>query len=119
MSATAAPADSMRLDKWLWAARFYKTRGLSAEEIDKGRVSVNGAAAKPAREVRVGDRIELRTGPVTRTVGISARIARASEEPISPRPMMVTRAKGSTLRPLPPWRAASPRRRGSAPWCRS
>ena len=65
-------SGKVRLDKWLWAARFYKTRGLSAEEIDKGRVSVNGAAAKPAREVRVGDRIELRTGPVTRTVDVRA-----------------------------------------------
>jgi ribosome-associated heat shock protein Hsp15 len=50
----------MRLDKWLWVARFYKTRALAAEEIEKGRAQVNGQAAKPARSVRVGDRIELR-----------------------------------------------------------
>ena len=50
----------MRLDKWLWVARFFKTRGLAAEEIDKGRVHVNGQAAKPARSVRVNDRIEIR-----------------------------------------------------------
>lgn len=50
----------MRLDKWLWAARFYKTRTLAAQEIERGRVMVNGAAAKPARELRVGDRIDLR-----------------------------------------------------------
>ena len=55
----AAAAD-MRLDKWLWVARFFKTRGLAAEEIDKGRVHVNGQAAKPARSVRVNDRIEIR-----------------------------------------------------------
>ena len=42
----------VRLDKWLWAARFFKTRGLSSEEIGKGRVSVNGQTAKPAREVQ-------------------------------------------------------------------
>ena len=42
----------MRLDKWLWAARFYKTRALAVEQIDKGRVQVNGADAKPARAVR-------------------------------------------------------------------
>jgi ribosome-associated heat shock protein Hsp15 len=65
-------SGKVRLDKWLWAARFYKTRGLRAEEIDKGRVTVNGAAAKPAREVRVGDRIELRSGPVVRTVEVKA-----------------------------------------------
>ena len=50
----------MRLDKWLWVARFYKTRALAAEEIDKGRVQVNGQAAKPARAVRLQDRIEIR-----------------------------------------------------------
>ena len=53
-------AADMRLDKWLWAARFYKTRALAAEEIEKGRVQVNGQAAKPARSVRVQDRIEIR-----------------------------------------------------------
>ena len=50
----------VRLDKWLWAARMYKTRALAAEEIGHGRVVVNGLAAKPSREVHVGDRIELR-----------------------------------------------------------
>jgi len=63
-----ASAAKVRLDKWLWAARFYKTRSLSADEIGKGRVQVNGQVAKPSREVRVGDRIELRQGPVARTI---------------------------------------------------
>ena len=58
----------VRLDKWLWAARFFKTRGLSSDEIGKGRVSVNGQVAKPSREVRVGDNIELRQNQVPRTV---------------------------------------------------
>jgi len=52
----------MRLDKWLWAARFYKTRALAVEAIDKGRVQVNGLAAKRARSLRVGDRVALRQG---------------------------------------------------------
>ena len=60
--------DKIRLDKWLWAARFYKTRGLSSEEIDKGRVLVNGQSAKPAKEVKMGDTMTIRTGPITRTV---------------------------------------------------
>ena len=47
--------DKLRIDKWLWAARFYKTRSLACDEIDKGRVEVNGQAAKPAREVKPGD----------------------------------------------------------------
>ncbi|MGD9551312.1 MAG: RNA-binding S4 domain-containing protein, partial [Burkholderiaceae bacterium] len=62
----------MRLDKWLWCARFYKTRGLAVEEIHKGRVSVNGQPAKPAREVRPGDTVLLRQGPVVREVLVRA-----------------------------------------------
>ena len=58
----------VRLDKWLWAARFFKTRGLSSQEIGKGRISVNGLPAKPSREVKVGDSIELRQNHVPRTV---------------------------------------------------
>lgn len=71
----AEPSDStsdrVRLDKWLWAARLYKTRSLAAEEIDKGRAQVNGAAAKPAREVRLGDRIELRQGTMLRVLQVT------------------------------------------------
>jgi ribosome-associated heat shock protein Hsp15 len=71
----------VRLDKWLWAARFFKTRSLSADEIGKGRVQVNGQTAKASREVRVGDRIELRQGQVARTVlvqGVSEQRGAAS-----------------------------------------
>lgn len=60
----------VRLDKWLWAARFFKTRALAAEEADKGRVQVNGGAAKPARELHVGDRVRLRQGVVVREVDV-------------------------------------------------
>jgi len=59
-----------RLDKWLWAARFYKTRALAGEEVERGRITVNGQLAKPSREVRVGDRLVLRHGDVTRTVDV-------------------------------------------------
>ncbi len=52
----------IRLDKWLWAARLFKTRSLASEEIGKGHVLVNGQAAKPAREVRLGDSISLKQG---------------------------------------------------------
>jgi ribosome-associated heat shock protein Hsp15 len=58
----------VRLDKWLWAARFYKTRGLSTEAIDKGHVRLNGLPVKPSREVKVGDTLELRIAQETRTV---------------------------------------------------
>ena len=60
--------EKLRVDKWLWAARFYKTRTLASEEIGKGRVEVNGQEAKPAREVKVGDTVSLRQAAGTRTV---------------------------------------------------
>ena len=62
--------DSQRIDKWLWAARFYKTRSLAVDEIGKGRVEVNGQVVKPAREIRTGDLVCLRQGPVTTTVQV-------------------------------------------------
>ena len=58
----------MRLDKWLWAARFYKTRSLATDEIGKGRVNVNGQVAKASRELRVTDTVVMRQGPIQRTV---------------------------------------------------
>jgi len=64
--------DKLRIDKWLWAARFFKTRSLARDEIDKGRVQVNGAAVKPARELKAGDSVQLRSGAVTRIVTVLA-----------------------------------------------
>lgn len=49
----------LRIDKWLWAARFFKTRSLAADAVDKGHVRIGGAAVKPAKEVRVGDLVEI------------------------------------------------------------
>jgi ribosome-associated heat shock protein Hsp15 len=63
--------ERLRIDKWLWAARFYKTRTLASEEIDKGRVQVNGVAVKPARELKAGDSVQLRSGPISRTVTVT------------------------------------------------
>ena len=63
-----ASGARVRLDKWLWAARFFKTRSLSADEIGKGRVHVNGQPAKASREVRIGDEVAFRQGHVARTV---------------------------------------------------
>jgi ribosome-associated heat shock protein Hsp15 len=64
--------DEVRLDKWLWAARFCKTRGLAVEQISKGRVQLNGQLAKPARAVKVGDQVELRQDRMTRVVSVLA-----------------------------------------------
>jgi ribosome-associated heat shock protein Hsp15 len=51
----------MRIDKWLWAARFFKTRSLASRACDLGRIEAGGIAAKAAREVRAGDRLRIRT----------------------------------------------------------
>jgi len=75
--------DKLRIDKWLWAARFYKTRSLACEEIDKGRVQVNGAPVKPAREVKAGDSVQLRTGPVMRTVNVLAISDKRGPAPVA------------------------------------
>lgn len=58
----------MRIDKWLWAARFFKTRSLAADEISKGRIQVNGQVAKPSREVKAQDTVVIRQADLTRTV---------------------------------------------------
>ena len=64
--------DKLRIDKWLWAARFYKTRSLATDEINKGRIEVNGQAAKPSREVKTGDLVGMRREGQVRTVLVQA-----------------------------------------------
>ncbi len=59
-----------RLDKWLWAARFFKTRALAAGEIGHGRISVNGQVAKASRELKVGDRVAMRQAGLERVVEV-------------------------------------------------
>ncbi len=56
------PLTAMRIDKWLWAARFYKTRSLAIQAIENGRVKIDDQRVKPAREVRPGDRLAIRIG---------------------------------------------------------
>ena len=72
LSNAAATSVRVRLDKWLWAARFFKTRSLATQEIGKGRVSVNGQAAKPSRDLKPGDEIALRQGPLARSFVVRA-----------------------------------------------
>lgn len=54
--------EAVRIDKWLWAARFYRTRSLAQQAVEGGRVKLNGERVKPAREVKPGDALELRIG---------------------------------------------------------
>lgn len=75
-------AEKVRLDKWLWAARFFKTRSLAAEAVGGGKVHVNQARAKPARAVHIGDVLTIRRGPEEFVVvvrGLSARRGPARE----------------------------------------
>ena len=67
---STTPDTRTRLDKWLWAARFYKTRALAAGEIGHGRISVNGQVAKASRELRVGDHVAMRQAGLERTVQV-------------------------------------------------
>ena len=57
-------AERVRIDKWLWAARFFKTRSQATDAVDGGKVELNGESAKPSKLVKVGDAIRLRLGPV-------------------------------------------------------
>lgn len=72
----------MRIDKWLWTARIFKTRALAAAAVRGGRVHVNGVAGKPSREVGPGDRVDVTIGPVRRTLivrGAAERRVSAAE----------------------------------------
>lgn len=66
------PKTEVRIDKWLWAMRVFKTRSISTDACKKGRVSIGGATAKPSRTVRVGDVVDVRKPPVTYTFRVKA-----------------------------------------------
>ena len=73
---------SMRIDKWLWAARVFKTRSIAADACDGGKVDVNGEAAKPAKHVRGGDHIEITVvggRRILKVAGVSERRGPATE----------------------------------------
>lgn len=78
-----AGKSGVRLDKWLWAARFFKTRSLAGDEIGKGRVEVNGQPAKASREVRPGDTLAFRQGVEKRTVVVVVASAVRGPAPVA------------------------------------
>jgi ribosome-associated heat shock protein Hsp15 len=94
----AQSEESVRLDRWLWAARFYKTRSLAHAACEGGKVDVNGQAAKPSRSVRIGDRIRVTLGEWRRELTILALGERRGPAPEA-------RALYQDLSPPPPPRA--------------
>ena len=95
--------DTVRLDKWLWAARFYKSRSLAQAACDGGKVDVNAQAAKPSRGIRAGDRVQLTLGEWRRELVVKALSERRG-------PAAEARALYDDLSPPPPPRALrSPR----------
>jgi ribosome-associated heat shock protein Hsp15 len=68
----AGAPDDTRIDKWLWAARFFKTRSQATAAVTGGKVEVNGESAKPSRVIKAGDRIRLRLGPVEYRLTVKA-----------------------------------------------
>jgi ribosome-associated heat shock protein Hsp15 len=75
--------SSLRIDKWLWAARFYKTRSIACDEVGKNRVQVNGQDAKPSKEIKPGDTVRLRQGAVERTVVVQGLSAVRGPAPVA------------------------------------
>jgi ribosome-associated heat shock protein Hsp15 len=65
-------AEGVRIDKWLFAVRLYKTRSLASEECRKGKVTISGMPVKPSREIKEGETIQIRKPPITRSYKILA-----------------------------------------------
>ncbi|MFV0679733.1 RNA-binding S4 domain-containing protein [Ottowia sp.] len=79
----ATSLQRQRIDKWLWAARFYKTRALAVQAIERGRVLLAGQAMKPAREVKSGDVIEVHQPQMQRTVIVRGLSAQRGPAPVA------------------------------------
>lgn len=75
------PLQRQRIDKWMWAARFYKTRALASEDLALGRVSVNGQVCKASREIQPGDVVAWRQGGVPREVAVLGLSAQRGPAP--------------------------------------
>ena len=70
MTPEKTPPEKMRLDKWLWAARFYKTRSLATQSIEQGRVKLNDERTKPSRDIKPGVRLEIHAGDAVWTLTV-------------------------------------------------
>lgn len=73
---TRDAADPVRIDAWLWAARFFKTRALAKQAVARGHIEIDGAACKPAHAVKPGDRLRVRRGEETFAIEVTALAAK-------------------------------------------
>jgi ribosome-associated heat shock protein Hsp15 len=107
-SGSDGESGAVRLDKWVWAARFFKTRQLAIDAINAGRIDVNGERAKPSKAIRIGDALLLRKPPyayhlVVRSLGekrVSATLARTLYEEL-PESVAAREALAREQRDLP------------------
>lgn len=83
MPADKTSLERMRLDKWLWAARFFKTRSLATQAIEHGRVKLNGERIKPARDVKPGDRLEVHVNDAGWTLTVRALSMQRGPAPVA------------------------------------
>jgi ribosome-associated heat shock protein Hsp15 len=83
MVETKSEDSAVRIDKWLWAARFFKTRSQATQAIEQGRVRLNGERIKPAREIRAGDRLEIHVGDADWTVTVRALSMQRGPAPVA------------------------------------
>lgn len=102
--------ERMRIDKWLWAARFFKTRTLAAQEVGLHRVQVGGVDVKPARDIKVGDSLRIQRGAVVQQ--ITVRVLSSRRGPAREAQMLYEESAESILARE---RAASERRRAPEP----
>lgn len=93
-------AEPVRLDKWLWAARFFKTRSLAAEAIEGGKVQVNGDRAKRAKQLAPGDEVRIRQGPYEHIVIVRALSARRGSATVAAELFEETAASKATREAL-------------------
>jgi len=77
------PADKLRIDKWLWAARFFKTRSIAADAIESGKVTMDGARVKQAKTVGVGDLVVIRLGPYQHEVEVLGLSGKRGPAPVA------------------------------------
>lgn len=83
MKQTDEPLARLRIDKWLWAARFFKTRSLAQDAVEGGKVRLNGDRVKPSREVKVGDTIIVQVGELSWTVSVLGLSDRRGPAPVA------------------------------------